>query len=102
MIIERARKKRSARITNIKEGDTNKKNIHLRVNARRRKNQIQRLKHNGGWVTEHKRKEKFVHEHFASVTRRGVPRTKDLNWESLQLGNVAMDGIDAPFLEEEV
>jgi hypothetical protein len=47
-VIERARKRQSARITNIKEGDANTKFFHLRVNARRRKNHIHRLKHNNG------------------------------------------------------
>jgi hypothetical protein len=50
--VERARKKQSARISNIKEGDANTKIFHLRVNARRRKNHIHQIKHNGGWVTE--------------------------------------------------
>jgi hypothetical protein len=52
-VVERARKKQSARIANIKEGDANTKFIHLWVNAGRRKNYIQRIKHNNGWVTDH-------------------------------------------------
>jgi hypothetical protein len=44
-VVERARKKQSARIANIKEGDAKTKFFHLRVNARRRKNYIQCLKH---------------------------------------------------------
>jgi hypothetical protein len=36
-VIERARRKQSARIANIREGDANTKFFHLRVNARRRK-----------------------------------------------------------------
>jgi hypothetical protein len=38
--VERARKKQSASISNIKEGDANTKFFHLRVNARKRKNYI--------------------------------------------------------------
>jgi hypothetical protein len=48
-VVERARKKQSARISHIKEGDANTKFFHLRVNARRRKIFIQRLKHNNGY-----------------------------------------------------
>jgi hypothetical protein len=33
---------------------------------------------------------------------KGLPRTHDLNRESLNLGNVDKDGISDPFLEEEV
>jgi hypothetical protein len=48
-VIERARKKQCARITSLKEGDANTRYFHLRVNARRRKNHIHRLKMNNGW-----------------------------------------------------
>jgi hypothetical protein len=47
-VIERARRKQSARIANIREGDANTKFFHLRVNARRRKIHIHRIKHNNG------------------------------------------------------
>jgi hypothetical protein len=47
-VVERAKKKQSARIANIKEGDANTKFFHLRMNARRRKNYIQRLKNDRG------------------------------------------------------
>jgi hypothetical protein len=63
-VVERSRKKQCARIANLKEGDANTKFFHLRVNARRRKNHIHRLKHNLGWVTDHVAKEKVVHHHF--------------------------------------
>jgi hypothetical protein len=81
-MVERARKKQSARIANIKEGDANTKFFHLRVNARRRKNYIQRLKHNNGWVTDHGSKEVVVKNHFESVMEKGAPRALDLNWEA--------------------
>lgn len=57
-VLERTRKKQCARSSNLKAGDANTKYFHLRVNARRRKNHIHRLKHNNGWVTNHEQKEK--------------------------------------------
>jgi hypothetical protein len=57
VVVEQARKKQSARIANIKEGDANTKFFHLRVHARRRKNFIHCIKHNNGWVTDHGAKE---------------------------------------------
>jgi hypothetical protein len=72
------------------------------VNARRRKNHIQRIKKDGVWVTEHEQKESIVHDHFSSVMGRGPTRSRDLNWEALNLGHAALDGIDEPFTEEEV
>jgi mannosylglycoprotein endo-beta-mannosidase len=33
---------------------------------------------------------------------RGLPREQDLNWVNLNFGNASMEGIDAPFSEDEV
>jgi hypothetical protein len=66
---------------------------------------MHRLKHNGGWVTEHEQKEHIVHEHFSLAMGRGPPTSFDLNWESLNLGNGAMEEmerIDAPITGEAV
>jgi hypothetical protein len=101
-IIIQARKKQSARIANIKEGDANSKFFHSRVNARRRKNHMHRLKHNGGWVTEHEQKKHIVYEYFSLAMGRGPPTSFDLNWESLNLGNGVveeMEEINAPITE---
>jgi hypothetical protein len=101
-VVERARKKQSARISHIKEGDANTKFFHLRVNARRRKNFIQRLKHNNGWVTDHGTKEQVIHNHFRSIMHRGRARTVDFNWESIHFESPNMDSLGVPFTEEEV
>jgi hypothetical protein len=101
-ILERARKRQSARISNIKEGDANTMFFHLRVNTERRKNHIHRIKNNGGWVTDHQQKEEILHNHFSLVMGHGACRSRDLKWDNLNLGNMSFDGIDDPFLEEEV
>lgn len=43
VVVERSRKRQASRITNLKEGDANTRFFHLKANARRRKNHIQRL-----------------------------------------------------------
>jgi hypothetical protein len=101
-MIERARKKQCAILKNVKKGDANTKFFHRRVNARRQKNHIHRIKRNGGWVTDHEQKEEAIHGHFTSTMGRGLPREQDLNWANLNFGNASMEGIDAPFLEDEV
>jgi hypothetical protein len=56
LIIEKARKKQCSRISNIREGDANTHFFHLRANGRRRKNFIQRLHHQQGWLFNHEDK----------------------------------------------
>src|SRR3954465_15373197 len=69
-VLERARKSQCARIANLKDGDANTKFFHRRINARRRKNHIHRIKNAQGWVTDHKQKEDIIHNHFAEVMGR--------------------------------
>jgi hypothetical protein len=101
-VVERARKKQSSRIANLKEGDANTKFFHLRVNARRRKNHIHRLKHNNGWVTGHDEKEKVIFDHFKSVMGRGDPSSHDFNWAELNLTSPNLQGLGEPITEDEV
>jgi hypothetical protein len=100
-VVERTRKNQSARISNIKEGDANTKFLHLRVSARRRKNYIQRIKHNNGWVT-HGAKEQIVQNHFRSVMGRGDTHTVDFNWDALHFDNPNLAPLGDPFSVEEV
>jgi hypothetical protein len=101
-VVERARKKQCARIANIKEGDANTKFFHMRVNAHRGKNHIQRLKHNQGWVTEHNAKEEIVSNHFNSILGTRAPRHNDFNWDELNLPTVDLHSLGDPFTEAEV
>jgi hypothetical protein len=102
-VVERARRKQSACIANIREGDANTKFFHLRVNTRRRKqNHIHRIKHNNGWVTDHGAKEQIIQNHFSSVMGRENTRTIDFNWESLHFDEPSLSNLGAPFSEEEV
>ena len=101
-VLERSRKKQSARISNLREGDANTRYFHLRVNGRRRKNYIQRLMRNDGWVTSHAEKEAIVHDHFSTVLQRPPPRTRSLNWDAINIAPTSLDGIDSPILEAEV
>jgi hypothetical protein len=101
-VVERSRKRQSARIAHIKEGDANTKFFHLRVNARRRKNHIHRLKHNNGWVTEHEAKEEVVHNHFNSMMGPGNARTIDFNWDMFHFDELNLASMGDAFTEDEV
>jgi hypothetical protein len=100
--LERSRKRQASRITNLKEGDANTRFFHLRVNARRRKNHIHRLKHNNGWVTEHDHKKAIIHSHFKTIIKRGPPRTKNFNWATIPTPQCDLAGLSETFLAEEV
>ncbi len=100
--IERARKKQASRVTHIREGDANTKFFHLRVNARRRRNTIQRLKKDSGWAVTHGEKELTIHDHFASFMGRPGPRPNELNWETLDITPIDLATLGEPFTEEEV
>jgi hypothetical protein len=101
-VIERARKRQCSRITNIREGDANTKFFHRKINGRRRKNHIHRLKHNNGWITDHNHKEKVISDHFEDVMGRGQHRNSDLNWAGLHFEEPDLSSLDAAFTEDEV
>jgi exonuclease III len=100
--LERTRKRQASRVTNLKDGDANTRYFHLKVNARRRKNHIHRLKHNNGWVTEHAQKKEIIHSHFEAVIKKGPPRSYNINWSSIPTTQCDLSELDAPFTEEEV
>lgn len=101
-VLERTRKKQCARIKDLKYGDANTKYFHTRINARRRKNYIHRLKVGPGWVTSHAEKEKVAHEHFSAILQNGAPRSRDLNWEGLQFNQCDLTSLGDAFTESEV
>jgi hypothetical protein len=48
----------------------------MKINGRRRKNHIHRLKDNNGWVTDHVHKEKLIFDHFEAVMAKVGPTTR--------------------------
>jgi hypothetical protein len=86
----------------INEGDANTKFFHLKVNARRRKNYIQRLRSGGGWAVSHQDKDDVIFEHFSRMMRRPEPRTCDINWQALHAPTTDLSHLDDPFTEQEI
>jgi len=82
-VIERARSRQASRVSNIKLGDANTKYFYRRVNARRRKNHIQRLRNGQGWAISHAEKVTVVQEHFQNIMKCPSQRCADLNWGRL-------------------
>ena len=79
-VIERARRSQAARLRELKLGDANTKFFHRRVNARRRKNFIQRLKkRDTRWVSTHEEKVAEIQSHFMETMQRPPARHTDFN-----------------------
>lgn len=96
------RKKQSARINYLREGDTNTKFFHLRASARRRKNFIYMLKHGSAWAITHDEKRPIVQNHFESTMRQPSMRVKDFQWDALRLIARELNTFGNPFTDSEV
>jgi hypothetical protein len=101
-VMERARKKQCASMANLKEGDANTKYFHMKINARRRKNFILRLKKGPGWVTKHEDMEQTIHTHFNKTMQRGPRRSRDFNWGNINLPGCDLSSLADDFTEKEV
>jgi hypothetical protein len=100
--IERARKKQTSRLTNLKLGDANTRYFQRRANARRRKNHIQRLRKEHGWAVTHEEKAGTIQDHLTEMLKRPPLRTADLNWAALGLTRHDLSDLGMPFTEEEI
>ena len=92
--VERARKKQVSRLTNLKLGDANTRFFHRRVNARRRKNFIQRLQNGRGWAVTHDEKVEVAQMHFGQIMGRPTHRSTDLNWDTIDITQHDLRGLD--------
>ena len=102
-VIERARRSQAARLRELKLGDANTKIFHRRINARRRKNFIQRLKkRDAGWVTTHEEKAAEIQSHFTATMQRPPVRHADFNWDLLGIRQHDLRALDDPFSEQEI
>lgn len=101
-VLGRVRKKQASRISNLKLGDANTTFFHRKLNARRRKNNIQHIRNGHGWAIQHEEKAEVIQEHFNHVMGRPPPRLHELNWEEHQIPSHDLEGLDAPFTEEEL
>ena len=101
-VLERTRKRQASRITYLKEGDANTKFFHIRVNSRRRKNNIHRLRKNDGWVSSHEDKASLIFEHFSHAMGPPHTRTLDLDWGAINPSVGNLEDLALPFSIDEI
>lgn len=101
-VVERVRRKQASHITNIKLGDANTKYFHRRVNGRKKKNYIQRLKQGSIWVFNYEEKVNIIQDHFATIMGPTGQRSQDVNWDSINLPSLDLSSLAEPFTEEEI
>lgn len=78
------------------------KYFHGKINARKRKNHIYRLRKQSGWAVTHKEKELSIAEHIQHVMGRPEARTHDLNWPFLGITPLDISSLEEPFTEGEI
>jgi hypothetical protein len=101
-VLDRSRKRQCTCICFLKDGDANTKFFHALVNGRRRKNFIQRIAHNQGWVTDHNGKESLIKTHFSAVMGKGPPCPRDFNWAGMSFPPLDLEDLGESFSELEV
>lgn len=67
-----------------------------------RKNYIQRLQSDLGWVTLHTEKEDTIQKHFKETLAPPAPRNTNLNWEVLNSPAPDLHNLQNVFTETEV
>jgi hypothetical protein len=87
----------------LKEGDPCTRFFHLKANSRRRKKFIPCLRNNSGeYVWNHDGKEKILYDHFSSILGTAEQRLSSFQWDELELPQLPVNQLDAPFSEDEV
>ena len=88
-MLKRSCKRQPSIMTCLREGDAKTKLFHLRVNYGHRKNHIQMLKRNVGWVTNHVGKQSLIHNHFVQVL--GCLTSRPLDYNSAVIDSTLED-----------
>lgn len=100
--IERARRRQSSRVLNLKEGDACTKFFHQKANGRRKRNMIAYLRDDTGeFVWKHAEKEQLAFSYFHTVLGTKSNRGCTLDWDSMELGQIE-DTLDQAFSLEEI
>jgi hypothetical protein len=81
--VRKIRLRQRSRLTCIRGGDANRKLFHLWVNARRKRNHITALKHEGMTCITQEAKSRAQEDFFTNQFGTSTARTHTLNWDML-------------------
>jgi hypothetical protein len=101
-VIERIRIKQRARVNWMRAGDANTKFFHVKASSRRRKNFIATIAGEGEIATEHQHKANMIKAFFDTLIGSAPSPTTAIDWPALQLPQLDLSELDAPFSADEV
>jgi len=92
-----------SRINWLSEGDANTALFHAHARHRKRKNFISKLTTDEGVIlTKHEEKEQVIFDFYSNLLGRSIDREVTVNLSELDMPNIALNELEAPFSEEEV
>lgn len=101
-VIERIRIKQRSHVNWLCLGDANSKFFHIKANGRRRRNCISSISDGQRVAVEHDQKEGIIWRFFQGLLGAPSDAAHSFDWAALGLPQVDLEGLDAPFSEEEV
>ena len=101
-VVQRAHSRQRSRIDWLRDGDANTSFFQAKASARRQKNFVLNLLHNGAVVTSQEEKLHAVWEHFSSALGSRTQRGCCINFAALGINPIDLSSIDGPFSKDEV
>ncbi|KAM0822584.1 hypothetical protein ACQ4PT_071403 [Festuca glaucescens] len=100
--LQRSFWRQRSRVQWIREGDANTNFFHLKASARRRKNHITHVMHDGIPVAYQQAKLDIFQTFFEDLLGTNHPRSAALNFSELGVEQLDLQEMDSPFSEDEV
>ena len=100
--LQRSLWRQKSRVQWVKEGDANTRFFQLKASARRRKNYIPQLLHDGVPVADEEAKMEIIWKKIYGLIGHSSPRSDRLKFQELGIEPLDLHELDAPFAESEV
>jgi hypothetical protein len=86
----------------LREGDANTRFFHLQACHRKRKSYISTFKHDGVSLSDEEAKANAIYHYYNSILRTYFARTRNVSLAFLQLPQLELDALAAPFIIDEI